>query len=179
MILECSNKGYYISIPLSTFDTLPDKGQAKLFTQLFIRDDLITLYGFATTEERDVFKLLISVSGVGAKIALAILSGGPLNDLKESIVGGDSKALGRIKGIGKKTAERLVLELKDSIKSVSTIPASKEKSEKDNIIEDAILALISLGYVRSTAEKAVNDSLTTFSADDGIEALIRLALKNT
>lgn len=150
-----------------------------IFTQLFIRDDLLTLYGFSTTDERAIFKLLISISGIGPKIALAILSGSTLNDFRDSIINEDVNALVRIKGIGKKTAERVILELKESIKGVSLTPASKEKEKKDKLIEDAVMALISLGYIRSTAEKAVNNSLKTFKIEDGIEALIRQALKNT
>lgn len=179
LILESTGIGYFINIPLSTYDNIPTHGEVLIFTQLFIRDDLLTLYGFSTTDERAIFKLLISISGIGPKIALAILSGSTLNDFRDSIINEDVNALVRIKGIGKKTAERVILELKESIKGVSLTPASKEKEKKDKLIEDAVMALISLGYIRSTAEKAVNNSLKTFKIEDGIEALIRQALKNT
>lgn len=179
LILESAGIGYYISIPLSTYDNIPEHGEVKIYTQLFIRDDLLCLFGFATTDERAIFKLLISVSGIGPKIALAILSGSPLDDFKEAIVNENVSFLSKIKGIGKKTAERIVLELKESIKGVSLPPASKETAKKDKLVDDAIMALISLGFVRSVAEKAVNNALKTFKTEQGIEELIRHALKNT
>lgn len=181
IVLESSGIGYLVHTPLSTYDSIPaaDK-EVKLYIQQFIRDDVIVLYGFATTEEREIFKLLISVSGIGPKIALAILSGSPLNDFTKAIGCGDVKALSRIKGVGKKTAERIILELRESIKAVSPDnTASKETSQQNRIIEDAILALMSLGYVRSVAEKAVDNSLPAFKKGDGVESLIRHALQNT
>lgn len=179
LVLESAGIGYFINIPLSTYDNIPNHGEVKIYTQLFIREDLITLFGFATTDERSIFKLLISVSGIGPKIALAILSGSPLNDFKETIVNEDVKALATMKGIGKKTAERIILELKDSIKGVALRPASKEVERKDKLTEDAIMALISLGFNRPIAEKAVNNALKSFKIEEGIEILIRNALKNT
>lgn len=179
LVLETSGIGYLINIPLSTYDSLPDKGEATVYTQLFLRDDVFNLYGFATLEERDIFKLLISVNGVGPKIALTILSSSPLNDFKNAIVNENFKALVTIKGIGKKTAERLVLELKESIKSISLPLASAKKGKEDKVVSDAVMALISLGYIKPTAEKAVNNALKTFNIEDGdLEALIRHALKN-
>ena len=152
----------------------------KVFTQLFIRDDLFALYGFATVDERTIFKLLINISGIGPKIALAILSGSQLEDFKKAIVNDNVNALSRIKGIGKKTAERIVLELKESIKKISLVSVSKENAEEDMMVEDAIKALISLGHIQSTAEIAVNKAVETFTfGKDDIGALIRQALKNT
>ncbi|MGR3317314.1 MAG: Holliday junction branch migration protein RuvA [Candidatus Anammoxibacter sp.] len=180
IVIEAAGIGYFVNIPLSTFDNIPNKGEVKVYTQLFIRDELFALFGFATIDERAIFKLLISISGIGPKIALAILSGSQLEDFKEAIVNDDIKTLSRIKGIGKKTAERIVLELKESIKNVPIVPATKEKAEKDQMIEDAIKALISLGHVQSTAEIAVNNALKTFkSGKDDIGSLIRQALQNT
>ena len=179
LVVESAGIGYFINIPLSTYDNIANQGEVKVFTQLFIREDVITLFGFATTDERSIFKLLISVNGIGPKIALAILSGSPLNDFKETIVNEDVKAIARIKGIGKKTAERIILELKESIKCVALSPATKEVAKKDKLTEDAIMALISLGFNRPIAEKAVNNALKNFEIEDGIEILIRNALKNT
>ena len=180
IVIESAGIGYFVNIPLSTFDNIPNKGEVKVYTQLFIRDELFTLFGFATIDERAIFKLLISISGIGPKIALAILSGSKLEDLKEAIVNDNVKFLSRIKGIGKKTAERIVLELKESIKNISIIPATKEKAEKDQMIDDAIKALISLGHVQSTAEIAVNNAVKTFKfGKDDIGAFIRKALQNT
>lgn len=178
LILESSGIGYQLNIPLSTYDNIPDEGEVKIYTQLFIREELINLYGFSTTEEREVFKLLISVSGIGPKIALAILSGGPLSDFKEAIISENVKVISAIKGIGKKTAERVVLELKESIKSVTTATVSAAKGKKDQLYGDAIMALMSLGFTRPTAEKAVDNAFKTFDVNDDIETLIRLALKN-
>ncbi|MGR3218550.1 MAG: Holliday junction branch migration protein RuvA [Candidatus Anammoxibacter sp.] len=180
LVIESAGIGYFVNIPLSTFDTIPNKGDVKVFTQLFIRDELFSLYGFATIDERSIFKLLISISGIGPKIALAILSGSPLDELKSAIVNDDVKFLSKIKGIGKKTAERIVLELKESIKNVSIVPVTKEKAEKDQMIDDAVKALISLGHIQSTAEIAVNRAVETFKFGKyNIGDFIRQALKNT
>ncbi len=179
IIIESAGIGYFINIPLSTYDKIPDQGDAKIFTQMFIREELMTMFGFATIDERSIFRLLISISGIGPKIALAILSGSPLNDFKEAIIKEDVNTIKKIKGIGKKTAERIVLELKGAMKDVSQQQGSKEEKTENNQIEDAVMALVSLGYVRATAEKAVDNALKTFNTEDGIEALVRLALKNT
>ena len=179
IIIESAGIGYFINIPLSTYDKIPDQGDAKVFTQMFIREELMTMFGFATIDERAIFRLLISISGIGPKIALAILSGSPLNDFKEAIIKEDVNTIKKIKGIGKKTAERIVLELKGAMKDVSHQQGSKEEKTENNLIEDAVMALVSLGYVRATAEKAVDNALKTFNTEDGIEDLVRLALKNT
>ena len=178
IIIESAGIGYFINIPLSTYDKIPDQGDAKVFTQMFIREELMTMFGFATIDERAIFKLLISISGIGPKIALAILSGSPLNDFKEAIIKEDVNTIKKIKGIGKKTAERIVLELKGSMKGVSQQQGSNEEKAKDNLIEDAVMALVSLGYMRAAAEKAVDYALKSFNSEDGIEALVRLSLKN-
>ena len=178
IIIESAGIGYFINIPLSTYDKIPDQGDAKVFTQMFIREELMTMFGFATIDERAIFKLLISISGIGPKIALSILSGSPLNDFKEAIIKEDVNTIKKIKGIGKKTAERIVLELKGSMKDVSQQQGSNEEKTKDNLIEDTVMALVSLGYVRASAEKAVENALKSFNSEDGIEALVRLSLKN-
>ncbi len=179
LILESSGIGYYINIPISTYDNIADEGDVKIFTQLFIREEIITLFGFSSTEERDVFRLLITVSGIGPKIALTVLSGGAIADFKDAVVNGDLKTLASIKGIGKKTAERVILELKDSIKRVSTSSVSAGKGKKDQLHDDAVMALVSLGFKQATAEKAVDDAFKTFDVNGDIEALIRQALKST
>ncbi len=177
IVLEVSSIGYLIHIPLSTFEKIPDQGEVTLRTQLFIRDDQLKVFGFATEEERGLFQLLLSVTGIGPNTAIAILSGSSVDDIKRSVIMEDAKALEKIKGVGKKTSERIVLELKERIKEITTtLPTGLDFRQK-TIISDAIMALISLGYGRAVAEKAVSEAAKKLQAVDNIEVLVREALK--
>ncbi len=154
-VISAGGVGYAISIPLSTFDTLPAAGEtARVFTYLHVREDALLLFGFGTREERSTFEKMIAISGVGPKLALAILSSMPPSELVVAIETGQTGRLNKISGVGKKTAERLVLELKGKLGEVdiSALAAETGGSPRD---EEAVAALISLGFSRTLAEKAV------------------------
>jgi len=177
IILEVSSIGYLLHIPLSTFEKIPDQGEVLLHTQLFIRDDQVKVFGFATEEERGLFQLLLSVTGIGPNTAINILSGSAVEDIKQAVIMEDAKALEKIKGVGKKTSERIVLELKERIKEITTTLPSGLDSKQKTLIADAVMALISLGYGRAVAEKAVNEAARRLQTVDNIEVLVREALK--
>lgn len=177
--------GYQALIPLSSFDRLPDVGCAvRLLTHLHVREDAHTLYGFMSEGERDLFRLLLNhVSGVGPKLALAVLSGMSVDMFKSAVVLSDVAAISRIKGVGKKTAERVVLELKDKV----GVAAAWEAASKANApgvdearITDAVLALISLGYKQVEAHKAVKSALDRMDKPKEAETdlLVREALRS-
>lgn len=178
LIVESGGIGYLINIPLSTYDDIPDHGVVKVFTQLFIRNEQIMLFGFATTDERDLFRLLISVNGIGPKIALSILSGSSVVDFKHAVISEDVNIIKTIKGIGKKLAERIILELKEPIKNIMFTNTFDKKDEQDSMVSDAIMALVSLGYVRTEAQRAVDKALKMYDLKNGVEGLIRQALKS-
>ena len=174
--IEANGIGYKIHIPLSTFEKISDEEKAKLYTKLTIRDDEIKIYGFYTLEERDLFNMLLSVNGVGSNVALTILSSISITQFERYVVDNDPKSLQRIKGIGKKTAERIILELKETIKSI--LPGSRSSVETKNIavITDAIMAMISLGYAKPEAEEAVRKASGNIDATEGVEVLFKEAL---
>ncbi|TAE89521.1 MAG: Holliday junction branch migration protein RuvA [Verrucomicrobia bacterium] len=177
-MLDVQGIGYEVLVPVSTFDKLhPTEGSTiELRTYLQVRETAHTLYGFATEEERDVFLLLIDrVSGIGPSTAMSVLSGMPVTRFKEAVVKGDVAELSRIKGLGKKTAERIVLELKDKVGVTETW----EQAAGGNLSRsaaDAELALIALGYKQVDARKAVKKVLEE-NADATVEELIRGALR--
>ncbi|MDR4508226.1 MAG: Holliday junction branch migration protein RuvA [Candidatus Brocadiaceae bacterium] len=173
LVLDVAGIGYFVHIPLSTYEKIPDHGEITILTQLFIREDQVKLFGFATGEERELFQSLLSVNGVGPTLAIGILSGSTVNDIRQAVIHEDRQALGKIKGVGKKTAERIILELKEIIKERSTAADSQRKP----FAADAVMALISLGYSRQVAEKAVNEATKKLKTIDTLEALIREALK--
>jgi len=181
-LVDIGGVGYELQIPLSTYDKLPrPPAKVKLFTHLVIREDTHTLFGFATQEERDLFRLLIqSVDGVGPKIALAILSGADVGMFRKYVLGKDVVSLSRIKGVGKKTAEKIILELRDKLGVVEAWETSEsmQNSELQSVFNDAVLGLIALGYKRSEAAKAVQSVVnTTGDSKLGPAELIREALK--
>jgi holliday junction DNA helicase RuvA len=183
LIVEVHGVGYKCLVPLSTYDKLAGStGEVKLLTHLHVTERDHTLFGFATSEERDLFKLLMDrVSGIGPKLALAVLSGTSVSDFKDHVIRGDVAALSRISGVGKKTAERIVLELKDKVGIVDTWQAAKGGGADDPSTAaqtDAVLALIALGYKQSEAQKLVGD-LVKNSAGEKMTAdkLIRDALR--
>lgn len=180
LVLEAEGIGYRLHVPLSTFEKVPDHGEVKLLTRMVIKDDCIRLFGFASAEERELFELLLSISGIGPSTALTILSGSSVKDLREMILSSNSKALERIKGIGRKTAERIILELKEVIQlRVPIHTQSQQESKTQGVISDAITALASLGYSRPLAEKAVSDALKKLGPSAGVETLVKESLKHT
>ena len=180
LVLEAEGIGYKLHVPLSTFEKVPDHGEVKILTRMVIKDDHIKLFGFASTEERELFELLLSISGIGPSTALTILSGSSVRDFREMILNGDSKALERIKGIGRKTAERIILELKEVMRTNFPIHTpSPQELKTQGVISDALTALVSLGYSRPLAEKAVSNALKKLAPSAGVETLIKESLKHT
>ncbi len=174
--IETNGIGYKIHIPLSTFEKISNKEKAKLYTKLTIKDDELKIYGFVSLEERDLFNLLLSVNGVGSNMALTILSSSSISQFEKYVIGNDPKSLQRIKGIGKKTAERIILELKEAITSLSTDSGSSAETKNISIVSDAIMAMVSLGYKKSEAEKSVSLASNKIDVSEGVEVLIKEAL---
>lgn len=182
VVIDVHGVGYEVFIPLSSFDKLPAPGNpVRLLTHLAVREDAQVLYGFATAAERDLFRLLINtVSGVGPKLALNILSGMSPVAFRGAISSGDVKALSRISGVGRKTAERLVVELKDKIGAAGAWEASSElrgASPADQRVNDAVLALIALDFKLPEAHEAVRAAQAMLGAEATVEELVRAALK--
>lgn len=177
LILEVAGIGYLLHIPLSTFEKIPNHEEVAVLTQLFIKDDQIKIFGFATGEERDLFQLLLSVNGIGPTTAIAILSGSCVDDIRDAVSREDAKALEKIKGVGKKTAERIILELKGIIKEMAPSADSGIAAGQKALVSDAVMALISLGYGRPVAEHAVNEAIKKLRTIDNVEVLVREALK--
>ncbi len=182
LVVEAGGVGYLVFVPLSSFDRLnPREGsEVSLRTHLHIRENAQTLYGFSSAEERDIFLLLVErVSGIGPAIAMAVLSGMPVERFKQCVVDGEVAALATIKGLGKKTAERIVLELKDKVgvaEAWEAAAAGKEEGAGGAPARDAELALLALGFKQVEARKAirtVQKEEPTLSAEE----LIREALR--
>lgn len=174
--------GYHVFIPLSSYDRLPPVGQQiKILTHLQIREDAHVLFGFMSAAERDLFRLLVNhVSGIGPKTALDVLSGASVASFKANVVAGDVASLAKTKGIGKKTAERIVVELKDKVGIAAAweaASAAHAPTPQEANINDAVLALISLGYKQVDAHKAVKQALEKGGAAQSSEDLVRGALK--
>lgn len=181
-ILNVGGIGYCVLIPISTYERLPRPGtRVKILTHLVVREDAHLLYGFGTPAERNLFRLLVHhVTGVGPKIALAIVSGMPVEMFKHAVVAGDIAAISKISGVGKKTAERIVVELKDKLGVAAEWEASSSgnaPSPGDLALHDAVLALISLGYKQVEAQKAVRQALNGLKEPPAADELVRMALK--
>src|SRR6266850_1584216 len=162
LIVDVGGVGYDVQVPLSTFYVLGDVGaQVSLRVHTHVREDVIALYGFATSLEQDLFERLIAISGVGPKLALSVLSGIDPGDLVRAIRTQDVARLTRIPGVGKKTAERIGLELKDRLPHVAAAAGAAPEitSPEDALREDLLSALANLGYQRASAEKAVDAAL--------------------
>lgn len=180
VVLEAAGVGYELYIPVSTFDRLPREGEeVKLLAWHCVREDDEMLFGFATVAEREMFLKLTQVSGVGPKIAIAILSGSSIGELSLAIASGNSKRISAIKGVGKKTAEKICVELKDKVNAIEAL-ASTSRSSKDDarapMLRDAILALSALGFNEETANKMVTQVIQANPSVADVETVIRLAL---
>jgi Holliday junction DNA helicase RuvA len=179
--IDVNGVGYEVFIPLSSYDKLPAVGQpVRILTHLHVREDAHVLYGFMTAAERDLFRLLVNnVSGIGPKLALAVLSGMSVTNFKSAVVNSDVATLSKISGLGKKTGERIVLELKDKVgvaaawEAASAAHAPTAEQERAN---EAVLALIALGYKQVEAHRAVRE-LQEKERDKSAEELVKLALK--
>lgn len=179
IVIECNGVGYLAQVSLKTSEEFSEIGKEVLLHTFFIpKEDSHNLYGFSSIDEREVFKLIISVSGIGPKTALTILSSISIDDFREKIISNNTLALSKIPGIGKKTVERLVLELSDKInKSYSKTSLKSSAGNSSSIIlEEAISALVALGYNRAIAEKSVIKASKELE-NPSAEKLIRLALK--
>ena len=176
IVIDCNGVGYFLNISLHTFSQLPNTENVKLFTHLQVREDAHTLYGFSSIIEREIFRLLISVSGVGANTARTMLSSLSPGQIKEAIASEDVVTIQSVKGIGAKTAQRVVLDIRDKIlkvyglEDVSAVSSNTMKNE-------ALSALETLGFARKQAEKAC-DLVLRGNSDATVETIIKEALKN-
>ena len=176
VVIDCHGVGYFVNISLNTYSALPEGEAIKLYTYLQIQEDAHTLYGFLTKTEREVFVLLLSVSGVGASTARTMLSSLTAAHVRSAIINGDVATIQAVKGIGAKTAQRVVLDLKDKMLklqdfeevSISTLNTNKE---------EALAALEVLGFVRKQAEKVVDSIIKSNSEELSVEEIIKQALK--
>jgi holliday junction DNA helicase RuvA len=178
VVLETGGVGYELFVPLSTSEALSVGQETKVYAHLHVREDQMKLFGFATEPERAVFRCLIDISGIGPAIAITILSNVPMEEFIRAILAGDVARLKRIKGIGDKTAQRLVLEMKPSASELSAMVSSAGRPEP-RAFEEARLALVSLGYTRAQAENAVRRAMQEFKTEPETETLIKSALKYT
>lgn len=180
IVLECNHIGYNIKVPTSVMANLGGIGQeTKIYTYTSVREDAFVLYGFLTKDDLKMFKLLITVNGIGPKGALGILSSLSADDLRFAIIAGDAKAIAKAPGIGAKSAERIILELKNKVdislsgedKQITAIHSSSDSTQKNEALE----AMIALGYSSSEALKAINRVSLTEDMDSG--SILKLALK--
>lgn len=182
VVIDVQGLGYQLLIPTSTFEGLPAVGEAvRLYTVHHVREDAITLFGFATDGERQMFETMLSVSGVGPKLALAALSAMSPAELREHVLNGDATLLTNIPGVGRKTAERLVVELRDRVLRIDvadgTAPLSGGSDVRAAARADALAALEALGFARAAAERNLRKVLRNHPGVQSAEELIRLALR--
>lgn len=176
VVIDCNGVGYQVNISLHTYSLIPDLESIKLFTYLQIKEDSHTLFGFAEKSEREIFKMLISVSGIGASIARTMLSSLEPKQIIQAIAAGNVATIQSIKGIGSKTAQRAILDLKDKVLKVydlDEVSISQDNTNKD----EALSALEVLGFNRKLAEKSV-EKIVKENPDASIETIIKQALKN-
>ena len=175
-VIEAGGVGYELLVPLSTYEKLPRTGsEVKLLAYHCVREDDEILFGFATDDEKAMFAKLTSVSGVGPKIALAILSGSSIAELSMSIAGGDAKRISAIKGVGKKTAEKICVELRDKV-SEFAFSGRGGANAPAPVARDAALALRALGFNEETSSKMVAEALAKNPKIESVETIIKLAL---
>ena len=176
VVIDCAGVGYYVNISLQTYSGLDGKKDALLYLHQVIREDAHLLFGFASKEERELFRLLISVSGVGANTARVILSSMSAAEIQKVIMQGDINALKQIKGIGLKTAQRIIIDLKDKVSGKDLGSAQLFTSLNNTIRQEALSALVMLGFNKSAVEKVL-DPLQKAEGSQSVEGLIKLALK--
>jgi len=181
-IVDVNGVGYEVLIPLSSFNKLPPPGQdVHLLTHLAVREDAHVLYGFSSAAERDLFRLLMNnVSGIGPKIALNVLSGMSVTAFRGAVAAADVKGLSRISGLGRKTAERIVVELKDKIGAAGAWEAASERhglSSADQKVNDAVLALIALGIKQADAHGSVRQAMAVLGEEAALEEIVRACLR--
>lgn len=176
VVIDCNGVGYFVHISLHTYAMIPTSEAVRLYTHLQIKEDSHTLFGFWEKSEREIFRLLISVSGVGASTARTMLSSLDPKEIMEAIASGDAGTIQSIKGIGAKTAQRVILDLKDKILKVFGMD-EVSTPQNNTSREEALSALETLGYTRKQSEKVI-DKIAKNAPDSTVESLIKLALKN-
>ena len=172
VLLDVNGVGYAVFISINTFEKISNKEKVSLYVHTNVKEDSITLYGFHNESEKEIFELLISISGIGPKLALGVLSGIQTDDLKDAILNGDVSRIVAIPGIGKKTADRLILELKSK---VGDVRVEGERNVPQGVKQEAVSALTTLGYNYATSEKIVRQVLTS-SPSCTLEELIKRSL---
>lgn len=177
VVIDCNGVGYFVNITLHTFSALPEGDFIKLYTHLQIKEDAHTLYGFLTKAEREVFTLLLSVSGVGASTARTMLSSLTAAHIRSAIINGDVVSIQSVKGIGAKTAQRVILDLKDKMLKINDFEDIEYNAQNTNK-DEALSALEVLGFVRKQAEKVVDNIIKSASGEISVEEIIKRALKS-
>ena len=176
VIIECGGVGYFVNISLNTFSKLPAQENISIFTHLQVKEDSHTLYGFMEKSEREIFRLLLSVSGIGSSIARTMLSSMSPSQIRDAIANGDVPTIQAIKGIGAKTAQRVILDLRDKVLKVYDIDELSLSANNTNK-DEALSALEVLGFARKQAERVV-DKVLSQDSSLSVENIIKLALKN-
>ena len=176
VIIDCSGIGYFVNISLHTFSQIPDQEAIKVFTHLQVKEDSHTLYGFISSSEREIFRLLISVSGIGANTARTMLSSLTPKQIREGIAVGDVALIQSVKGIGLKTAQRVIIDLKDKILKIYDIDKTSLTQNNTNK-DEALSALEVLGFMKKQSERVV-DKIVKETPDASVEFIIKEALKN-
>jgi Holliday junction DNA helicase RuvA len=175
-VIAAGGVGYRFSIPISTFAALPERGRAKLLTYLHVREDVLKLFGFASEKERKLFVRLIGVSGIGPGTAMAILNGLSVDEFRRAVAAEEVSTLCGVKGIGRKTAERVIVELRREMeRELLEEPATRGAA--GNLNADALAAMLALGYTRSVSEAAVLKAMEKLGRDANLEQLVRQALR--
>lgn len=182
IIIDVQGVGYEVLIPTSSFSNFPPPGQtAKIFTHLVIREDAHILYGFSTVEERELFRMVNTVTKIGPKIALNLLGSLSPSEFQIAVAEGNTKRLSQISGLGKKTAERIVVELKDKVGIPSQKPpnkAGRSQSTADQTFRDAVAALVALGYKQPDAVQRVEAAQTMLGKETNLDKLVKTSLAN-
>ncbi|MDA7706467.1 MAG: Holliday junction branch migration protein RuvA [Flavobacteriaceae bacterium] len=176
VIIDCSGIGYFVNISLHTFSQIPDQEAIKVFTHLQVKEDSHTLYGFISSSEREIFRLLISVSGIGANTARTMLSSLTPKQIREGIAVGDVALIQSVKGIGLKTAQRVIIDLKDKVLKIYDIDETSLTQNNTNK-DEALSALEVLGFMKKQSERIV-EKIVVSSPDATVEFIIKEALKN-
>ena len=177
VVVEAGGVGYELFIPLSTYDQLGLLGsETKLLAAHIVREDGQWLYGFASAQEKEMFEKLLLVSGVGPRLAIQVLSGITVADLSHSVVAGDSKRISSIRGVGKKTAEKICIELKDKVDAFASFIQSGNSGRGKEFLRDAAMALVALGFAEEKALKMVSDAIGRDPSISDTETLVRKSL---
>ncbi|WP_339726589.1 Holliday junction branch migration protein RuvA [Maribacter stanieri] len=176
VIIECGGVGYFVNISLNTFSKLPEQENISVYTHLQVKEDSHTLFGFVEKSEREIFRLLLSVSGIGSSIARTMLSSMSPSQVRDAIANGDVASIQAIKGIGAKTAQRVILDLRDKVLKVYDIDELSLSTNNTNK-DEALSALEVLGFARKQSERVV-DKVLSQDASLSVENIIKLALKN-